>query len=91
MTKEMIFKNEMGGLMEVKTASNTYIKGKNTITSRIGEEFEPDKPIITYNPTSQKPQKIEKKEDVEELKQDPYVRKKASQSHTEMQRSIKSD
>ena len=45
MTKEGHFKNEIGGLIEVKTASNNY-KGKNTITSWIGEEFEPDKPII---------------------------------------------
>lgn len=50
MTKDIpAFKNEMGSLMEVKTASNNYIKGKNTINSRIGEEFEQEKPIINYN------------------------------------------
>ena len=49
MTKDIPYKNEIGQLIEVKTASNNYIKGKNTITSRIGEEFEPDKPIINYN------------------------------------------
>jgi hypothetical protein len=37
--------------MEVKT-SNQYKVGKTTITSRIGEDFEPDKPIISYNPTT---------------------------------------
>jgi hypothetical protein len=50
MAKDLAFKNEIGGLIEVKTASNTYMKGKNTITSRIGEEFEPDKPIINNYP-----------------------------------------
>jgi hypothetical protein len=49
MTKDTSYKNEIGGLKEVKTASNNYVKGKNTINSRIGEEFEPDKPIINYN------------------------------------------
>jgi hypothetical protein len=49
MPKDIPYINENGGLIEVKTASNNYIKAKNTITSRIGEEFEPDKPIINYN------------------------------------------
>lgn len=44
-----IFKNEIGGLIEVKTASNNYKKAKNTISTRIGEEFEADKPIVNYN------------------------------------------
>ena len=31
------------------TSSNNYKLGKTTINQRIGEDFEPDKPIITYN------------------------------------------
>ena len=38
----------MKDMIEVKT-SNQYKIGKTTITSRIGEEFELDKPIV-YNP-----------------------------------------
>ena len=35
-------------MIEVKTTNN-YKLGKTTINQRIGEDFEPDKPIITYN------------------------------------------
>jgi len=35
-------------MIEVKT-SNNYKIGKSTINSRIGEDYEPDKPIMVYN------------------------------------------
>lgn len=34
-------------MLEVKT-SNGYKLGKTTINSRIGEDFEPDKPIMNH-------------------------------------------
>ena len=39
--------NEMKDMIEVKT-SNSYKIGKQTINSRIGEDFEPNKPMINY-------------------------------------------
>ena len=39
--------NEMKDMIEVKT-SNNYQLGKQTINSRIGEDFEPNKPMINY-------------------------------------------
>jgi len=36
-------------MIEVKTSSNNYKIGKTTINSRIGEDYEPDKPILNYN------------------------------------------
>lgn len=37
-------------MIEVKTTTkNNYKLGKSTINQRIGEDFEPDKPIITNN------------------------------------------
>ena len=35
-------------LLEPVKTSNTYKSNKATINQRIGEDFEPDKPIITY-------------------------------------------
>lgn len=49
MTKEQLLKSEMGQLIEIKTAPNNYKQAKNTINSRIGEDFEPDKPIQNYS------------------------------------------
>ena len=37
---------EMKDMIEVKT-SNNYQIGKQTINSRIGEDYEPDKPMMT--------------------------------------------
>ena len=37
----------MKDMIEVKT-SNNYQIGKQTINSRIGEDFEPNKPMINY-------------------------------------------
>lgn len=34
-------------MIEVKTSSN-YKIGRQTINARIGEDFEPDKPIVNY-------------------------------------------
>ena len=34
-------------MIEVKT-SNNYALGKQTINARIGEDFEPDKPMMNY-------------------------------------------
>jgi hypothetical protein len=34
-------------MIEVKT-SNNYALGKQTINSRIGEDYEPDKPMMNY-------------------------------------------
>ena len=39
-------------MIEVKTTNN-YKLGKTTINQRIGEDFEPDKPIINYNQQAQ--------------------------------------
>ena len=36
-------------LLEPVKTSNNYKSNKTTINQRIGEDFEPDKPIITYN------------------------------------------
>ena len=44
-----MFNKEIGGLIEVKTASNNYKKSKNTISTRLGEEYEADKPIMNYS------------------------------------------
>ena len=42
--------NEMKDLIEVKTTSNNNYKiGKTTINQMIGEDYEPDKPIMNYN------------------------------------------
>jgi hypothetical protein len=41
--------NTLKDLIEVKTAGKNYKMGKSTINQRIGEDFEPDKPIINYN------------------------------------------
>ena len=41
--------NQMKDMIEVKT-SNNYKIGKSTINARIGEDYEPDKPIMVYNP-----------------------------------------
>jgi len=35
-------------MIEVKT-SNNYKIGKTTINSRIGEDYEPDKPIMNFS------------------------------------------
>jgi len=37
----------MKDMIEVKTTANSYKLGKNTINSRVGEDFEPDKPIMS--------------------------------------------
>ena len=39
----------MKDMIEVKTTKNNYKLGKTTINSRIGEDFEPGKPIMTDN------------------------------------------
>ena len=38
---------DMKDMIEVKTTANSYKLGKNTINSRVGEDFEPDKPIMS--------------------------------------------
>jgi hypothetical protein len=38
----------MKDMIEVKT-TNSYQIGKQTINSRIGEDFEPNKPMINYS------------------------------------------
>jgi hypothetical protein len=38
----------MKDMIEVKTSANSYNIGKNTINARIGEDYEPDKPILNY-------------------------------------------
>ena len=45
----------MKDMIEVKTTANSYKLGKNTINSRVGEDFEPDKPIMTNNNQLQQP------------------------------------
>lgn len=40
--------NNLKDMIEVKTSSN-YKLGKQTINSRIGEDYEPDKPIMNFN------------------------------------------
>ena len=42
----------MKDMIEVKTSTN-YKMGKSTINSRIGEDYEPDKPIMVYNSPQQ--------------------------------------
>jgi hypothetical protein len=38
----------MKDMIEVKTTTaNSYKLGKNTINSRVGEDFEPDKPMMS--------------------------------------------
>ena len=37
----------MKDMIEVKTTANSYKLGKNTINSRVGEDFEPDKPMMS--------------------------------------------
>lgn len=44
-----MYTNEIGGLIEVKTAPSNYKKAKNTISTRLGEDYEADKPIATYS------------------------------------------
>ena len=44
-----MYTNEIGGLIEVKTAPSNYKKAKNTISTRLGEDFEAEKPIATYS------------------------------------------
>ena len=39
--------NDMKDMIEVKT-SNNYQIGKQTINSRMGEDFEPNKPMVNY-------------------------------------------
>ncbi len=41
------YSNEVKDMIEVKTSSS-YKIGRQTINARIGEDFEPDKPIVTY-------------------------------------------
>lgn len=36
----------MKDMIEVKTTKNLHKLGKQTINQRIGEDFEPDKPIV---------------------------------------------
>lgn len=47
--EQQLYKNEIGGLIEVKTAPSNYKKAKNTISTRLGEEYEADKPMHNYN------------------------------------------
>jgi len=35
-------------MIEVKTAPNNYKIGKNTINSRIGEDYDPEKPMVNF-------------------------------------------
>ena len=41
------YSNDIKDMIEVKT-SNNYKMGKQTINARIGEDFEPEKPIVNY-------------------------------------------
>lgn len=43
--------NNLKDMIEVKTTNN-YKIGKQTINQRIGEDFEPDKPIIAHQQQS---------------------------------------
>jgi hypothetical protein len=38
----------MKEMIEVKTSSNNYKMGKQTINSRMGEDNEPSKPILNH-------------------------------------------
>ncbi len=44
-------------MIEVKT-SNNYKMGKQTINARIGEDFEPEKPIVNYQNQESNPNRI---------------------------------
>ena len=42
------YNSSVGEMIEVKTTPNNYKIGKNTINSRIGDDFDPEKPMINF-------------------------------------------
>jgi hypothetical protein len=36
-------------MIEVKKTNNYHQLGKSTLNQRLGEDYEPDKPIISFN------------------------------------------
>lgn len=71
--------NNLKDMIEVKTTNN-YKIGKQTINQRIGEDFEPDKPIITNHQQQSNHDPALKTQNQMEHSPNPISRRKDSQS-----------